>query len=1192
MSDKFVAMALAAVMTVTGCAGAVSADTANSAPGKPTNLKVEMLEQAYGLDTKNPALSWVVNDADTDEIQTEYRIIVSSRNTLTGDVYDTGWIKNNNNTFVHISELEEILEDNQLYYWQVQTKDKYGAESPLSDGNAFMTGIGGEWQSLDGIWATPNAGNAWTDYTVEQTLSVTAGGALAMLLRIGSDGQNGYMAQFRTNDNNVKFHRISGGAVNTTAFYTLSLGESGVTLPTDGSEFKVKVEAAQSSLNFYFDTAAGDNAEQYVSAGSVDISGEGNLLSGFIGYRTGRFEAGTVDDIKITAANSSLLYESDCSESDGRFAGLSVSGGRLQVGNSAFSVYLEESDSGKLAELGRFSFIRSPKLSDSGKAVDKVIISAASRGTGNDRGIIYDLFLNGECLGAGSARELKQAGQQAETTVQRRIYYNSYDATALWNKGGGNVISALGNSRDAARSVLIQVTAFYTDGTKEIIANSGRDCADWKTLDGTNAFGDDGSGIATGFVTLLHDNVNMNAYPSGWKEIDFDDSSWAAAQVTFRPADSADISDGGNVLYPFGSENALRVVTNEPNKRAYQNESGNVVVDLGKEIVGGLKVDIDIASAQEITVHMGEEMNADGTVRWQLTAVPDYEDYWTLISGVNSFETATMRNFRYVELIGLDSETAANIIESPNSVSGWAIQQSFDETDSHFKATDGSAQATLLNRLYELCKYTIKATNQDLFVDSQARERGAYEGDLLVNANTSYAVSDNYTLARHSNEWLIDNPTWPNDYRIFSVEMAYVDYMYTGNTDSIFEYYTALKKKLVQKVEYEDEATGLIRPGNSEAGNSALIDWPVSERDGYQSSYYDVVLNSEYVGIYLNMAAISEALGYDDDAEFYRAKSKKLKATLLKYAYDEENGCFYDSLDQSYAATQHSSTHATAYALTYGVFDSQEMADEMCEFVYDNCKDEFKGSVYATYFILRGLYVGNHGELAERLMTNPKVGTDVKTFASLLDDLKCTITPEAWGHKWKANMTLSHPWGASPACSIAQGMFGIMPTKAGFEEFSIKLQPGEIASAEIKAPTVKGTVSAAYSITGDGINVSVGVPVNTMATVYLPDMGNSAADKVKLDGKTVDAERDGRFLKVQVGSGSHTLALPAEDNDDILLGDLDKNGNINVSDVVALRQAIMNDSADEYQKKAGDLDENGTLNVADVVALRRMIMEE
>ena len=869
---------------------------------------------------------------------------------------DTGWVESDENSYAHAEGLSDKLQDNELYYWQVQTKDKDGNESPLSEACPFMTNVSGEWQSLNGIWATPNATpesgeeekdpSLWTDFTLEQKMSIKEGGAFAMLVRMDDAGKNGYMVQFRSNDNQIKIHQIDNGTINTNAFQVINLAESEITLPEDGSEFGVRIDFKGIRMTFSILTDLQSEDAQYVEVGSAEV--DGGRTDGRIGYRTGRTEAGTIDDLVITSTDEAktVLYSSDFESDDKLFSGLSVVDGKLNV--------------------------------------------------------------------------------------------------------------------------------------------------------------------------------------------DYDDSKWASAVIKNQVADSA-TGTSGRVLYPYTSENVLRETTKEATKKVYINKSGNVVVDLGKEIIGGMKVNIESDAKQSVTVHMGEEMNGDN-VKYQLSAKPVYEDTWTLKEGTNEFETATMRNFRYVELIGLDDVTKQAIVDNPDSIMGWAIKQEFDQEDSSFKATDGSDAATLLNRLWELSKYSIEATNQDVFTDSQARERAPYEGDLLVNSSTSYAVSENYSLARHSNEWLIDNQTWPNDYRIFSVEMSYLDYMYTGNKDSISEYYTGLKKKLTEEVEYEDSATGLIRANGSQAGNTSLIDWPTSERDGYQGSYYDVVFNAEYVGIYLKMADISTALGKTDDAKYYTEKSEKLKESLLKYAYDKENGCFYDSLAKDYAATKHSSTHATAYALTYGVFDSQEMADQMCDFVYEKCKDEFKGSVYVTYFILKGLYNGNHGDYAEKLMTNQKVGTDVKTFASLLDDLNCTITPEAWGHKWKGNMTMSHPWGAAPGCSIVQGTFGIMPIDAGFDEFTIKFQPGEVASAEVTTPSVKGEIQASYANgTADDIEnlkmtASVTIPVNTKAKVSLP-VPSARYTTMCVNGEKVKGTNDGTYLTVELGSGTYDLSLSDEKED-------------------------------------------------------------
>lgn len=1280
----------------------------NKVPGKPTELRIELLKEALGINTMNPSFSWVVNDSDNNEVQTAYRIIVAKRITMENPVHDTGWVNSNNNTFVHIEELSSLLEENEIYYWQVQTKDKDGAESPLSAPSLFMTNIGSEWESLDGIWATPsetaadlwtdtvieqqititagnafgllyrmdpntktgymiqlrdidnlikvhriNAGNVdtnafseielkdygitmpssntefsfkieaegtvvnfyingsaagsidvysygnittgaigyrtgryeagkvksvkvtnkkaevlyqsdftkeqdefvndetvlpvkdgaleignsfftvytkkvasdeWTNYTVEQNMSINGASALGMLMRM-DDGNNGYMIQVRSSDNTIVFHKVNSGGVNSTSFATLKLSEKDITLPVDSEPFKLTLQAEESNINIKVNG---------MEAGNVDISEQGNILKGSFGYRTGRTESGYIEDVQVTDTSNNILYSSDFVENDNFFSDLTVENGKLVIGNSVFVVNKDPDNNEKLKEISRYSFFRSPKLEINKEEAEKVLISVSSRGTAKDRGQIFDLFFNGKDLGAGSARELSGVGKFSGTSNYTQVYYNTYDVTELVEDSGKNVISAIGNCRDDNRSILVQMTMFKKDGTKEILTNSGMADSGWKTLDGTNAYGDDGSGIATGYVTLLHDNVNMNYYPASWKEASFDDSKWQNARVTAKVADTSSGTEG-RVITPFSSENALRFVTNEPSKKVYENSFGNIIVDLGKEVIGGLKVDISTESKETVTVYMGEEMNADGHVKWQMSSVPKYKDTWNLVSGENVFETVTMRNIRFIELEGFSAQTKAYILENPDSVMGWAIQQTFDEEESEYKATDGSDEATLMNRIYELCKYTIKATNQDLFTDSQARERAAYEGDLLVNSNTSYAVSGNYSLARHSNEWLIDNPTWPNDYSLFSVEMAYWDYIYTGNTDSIRESYEALKKKLTVKAENIDSKTGLVRAGGGQAGNAALIDWPTSERDGYQASYYDVIFNAEYIGIYNYMAIICDALGNSADAENYRQKAETLKATLIEYAYDVENGCFYDSLSQDLVPTKHSSTHATAYALTYGVFTNQQMADEMCEFVYNKCKDEFKGSVYVTYFILKGLFVGNHGDLAEKLIVNPKVGTNVKTFASLLDDLNCTITPEAWGHAHKGNMTLSHPWGASPGCSLVQGTFGIMPTSGGFDTFTIKLQPGDISSANIKTPTMKGEVSASYTngneegIKNLKMEAVVTIPVNSKGTVYMP-VKSGKYGYLDVDGKKTEATFDGHYLSVELGSGTYTLSVNPDDS--------------------------------------------------------------
>ncbi len=1086
----------------------------NKHTAAPNGLRVNLLENPLGIQTMDPAFSWRMNDPDNNEVQTAYRVTVSKKSSMKNPVVQSGWVASNQNTDIHLEGIETLLEENQLYYWQVETKDKDGNASAASEPATFVTNVGSKWQSLNGVWPViqVDQDQLMANYRVEQTVSIHSGDALAILGYMDANGKNGYMIQVRNVDNVIKTHRIIAGKIESKEFSVIDLKQSGIILPKDQTEFGLRIDFANHTISFAVDTGAG-----YVPAGEIDVWSQGNLTAGVFGYRTGGRESGTVDNIRVTSLDdNSVIYQSEFDEVDEHFPGFKVKDGKLEIPTSFYRCYF----TGKVTNLANYAFFRSPKLSITPKKVEKAVISLATCGSSSDRGMMADLYLNGVCLGVGSAREVNRVGSFAETSDYTKVFYNAFDATPYLQEGE-NVIGVAANCRDAARGVLVQMTLFYKDGTSEILTNSSVENSGWKALDGSKAFSDIGDAIQTGYVAVLYDNVNMKEYPMDWYQVSYDDGGWDNALYNQAVADTTEGTEG-RVLTPYCSENTLRLAEKLAGKTLYQTQQNTLILDLGKEIIGGLKVNWNLPEDATVTVRRGEELNKDGSVKYKLTAAPTYEDVWQLQKGENRFETLTMRTFRYVEFVGLSGEVMTSLLSQADGISGWAMEQAFDSSLSAFEATDGSDAAALMNRLYELCKYTIKATNQDVFVDSQARERAPYEGDLLVNANTSYSVSDDYSLARHSNEWLIDNPTWPNDYSIFMVEMAYYDLLYTGDTRSIETYYEALKKKLTVKVEQQDAATGLVEVKESQAGKTAIIDWPLSERDGYKGSAYDVVLNAEYVGIYRYMATIARTLGQEEDAVYYEGLSDKLKQTLITYAYNKEGGCFYDSLSKDLKATNHSSVHATAYALAYGVFDSQKMADQMCEYVYNRCKDEFVGSVYMSYFILKGLYKGNHGEMAEALMTIPTVGENVKTFASLLDNLNCTITPEAWGHKHKNNMTLSHPWGASPGCSIVQGMFGITPTTPGFYTFDIKLQPGEIGSASVTAPCVQGSISASYSQVENGLLVAVTVPANTKATLWLPA---EKQGELTVNGTLATGEFDGQHMKVTLGSGSYTVLL-------------------------------------------------------------------
>ena len=179
--------------------------------------------------------------------------------------------------------------------------------------------------------------------------------------------------------------------------------------------------------------------------------------------------------------------------------------------------------------------------------------------------------------------------------------------------------------------------------------------------------------------------------------------------------------------------------------------------------------------------------------------------------------------FRYCEI-----ETTLDLNE--NSVKMIAVFYPFDDNAADFNSSD-----QLLNDVWDLCKYSIKATSFcGIYVDGD-RERIPYEADAYLNQLAHYCVDREYNMARRTHEYLIRKPTWPTEWILHSVLMAWADYLYTGNALSISKYYDDLKAKTLCPLARRDglisTKTGLV---NSEILASVylkdkindIVDWP------------------------------------------------------------------------------------------------------------------------------------------------------------------------------------------------------------------------------------------------------------------------------------------------------------------------------------------------------------------------------
>lgn len=447
----------------------------------------------------------------------------------------------------------------------------------------------------------------------------------------------------------------------------------------------------------------------------------------------------------------------------------------------------------------------------------------------------------------------------------------------------------------------------------------------------------------------------------------------------------------------------------------------------------------------------------------------------------------------------------------------------FEDDTSSFKSSD-----TILNQVWDLCKYSIKATTfTGLYIDGD-RERIPYEADAYLNQLSHYGVDREYAIARNTIEYFIQHPTWPTEWQQHVALMVYADYMYTGNTELIEKYYDALKHKTLLELARED---GLIssqkstpefmrKLGFSDTSKPLkdIVDWPPAqkdtswelateegERDGYVFMPINTVVNCFFYRNMEIMAQFAKLLNKPTDQATFQEMAIKSKLAINTKLFDDGRGVYVDG-----EGTSHASLHPNMMALAFNLVPETHQKT-----VIDFVKTRGMAcSVYGAQYLLEGLYNVGEADYALDLMT----ATHNRSWWNMIA-IGSTITLEAWDMKYKPNADWNHAWGAVPANIIPRNMWGIQPKTPGGSIISIQPQLGHLTVSEIEVPMLKGNVKAAYKqISALNKEYKFELPANVSGELSLQYTSN---DVVLLNGEQVNLS----FGTIRLSPGINIIEL-------------------------------------------------------------------
>ncbi|MFK7932334.1 MAG: sulfatase-like hydrolase/transferase [Saprospiraceae bacterium] len=543
---------------------------------------------------------------------------------------------------------------------------------------------------------------------------------------------------------------------------------------------------------------------------------------------------------------------------------------------------------------------------------------------------------------------------------------------------------------------------------------------------------------------------------------------------------------------------------------------GSYFVDFGKAAFANLDITYRAKTPHTITVRIGEQL-VDGKINrepgghiryaevkipvrpdqttYQLPLIPDERNTKSIaVTMPDSFPI--LLPFRYAEIENAQSEIKAEELTQLAHHSYW------DDTQSSFKSSDD-----ILNQVWEMCRYSIKATTfAGYYVDGD-RERIPYEADAYLNQLSHYTTDREFSIARRTIEYFMEYPTWPTEWQQHVALMFYADYMYTGNTELIEKYYEPLKHKTLFELRREDgliSSTKVTPEFMKKLGFKDpkiklkdIVDWPSAnfqgdtsikgERDGFVFKPYSTVINCLFYQNMKIMAEFADALGKSEEAMEFELMALQAKKSINEKLLDKTKGIYVDG-----EGTDHSSLHANMMAFAFNIVPEQQK-QSVLEFIKSR---GMACSVYGAQYLMEAIYNANEADYGLELMT----AQHDRSWYNMIK-IGSTISLEAWDMKYKPNGDWNHAWGAAPANIIPRYLWGIQPKTAGFGVAHIKPQMSDLKNSEIEVPTIKGVIKGSYEYFNRRKQVyTIELPANMVAEF---EVVGAEGKEVKLNGKKV-----------------------------------------------------------------------------------------
>lgn len=601
----------------------------------------------------------------------------------------------------------------------------------------------------------------------------------------------------------------------------------------------------------------------------------------------------------------------------------------------------------------------------------------------------YKLYINGQFVTQGPA-----AG------YPNHYYYNEVDVSA-YLQPGENTIAVHTYYQGLINRVWVsgdQKQCLYFDlsiaGQSILTSDKSWLCTDHT---GYTSLG------TTGYETQFLECYNSNAPEVGFEQPGFDDSNWQRAAVLPNPA------------YQLVPQPTKQLAFEIVSPKTIQPIPGGLRIDMGFEAVAYLNLTATGEYGDIITIRCSEELNEDGSIRYNMRCNCCYEEQWILSGSTDTLNQFDYKAFRYAELLFPPSVQIRDIHFTLR-------YYPYNKEEIQERLADLYPANEKLRPILKLCSDTILYGMQENFVDCPTREKGQYLGDVSIAARSHAVLTGDTTMMKKAiSDFFASSFICPGIMAVsgsslmqeiadYSLQLpAQICWLFTQDNDVQFlrsakPYLTALYQYFLR---YET-SDGLLE-GVTEKWN--LVDWPENLRDGYDFPVtrpigpgLHNVINAFWCGFLESMDEFYSLLDMPPTG-----RTAGAKRAFIRAFYSAERGLYCDS-----PVLTHSAIHSNVLPLLFNIGTEDEaLRRRLIDYIAQRSLSSM--GVYMAYFTLAALMQQGESELALKLALDPGCWLNMLAEGA-------TTTYEAWGKDQKWNTSLFHPWATAPLIVFAKGV--------------------------------------------------------------------------------------------------------------------------------------------------------------------------